>query len=938
MSKFIKVRGARTNCLQDVSVDIPCGKLVVISGRSGSGKSSLAIDTIFAEGQRQFLECQSLYSRQFVGQYPRADVDSVEGLPATVCCTQQNRGGSPRSTVGTLTEIHDFLRLLYARVGVVHCPGCGKEVRQKTPAEIADQVEGFAEGTRVMIATPLASEKNFEDQIRAVRRQGLLRVQIDGAIFDIDELPPGNLNPESVSAIVDRIIVRDDIRERLLKAIDVAAEFGGGQVWISHVDPASMEGDASIKSDPSRWSLDKHSTRYACGECEIEFSEVSPRLFSFNTAEGACRECEGLGLQLQFAVERLVDRKRSLADGAVVPWRELSASGLAARLKGLGAILDRCGFSVETNLSDVLEEAWGQFLNSTDKDAAGLFAVLRREIAITDDDDWYETLCSFEAEMNCEGCGGARLNRDANSVRFCGATPGELLSMPLDELADWFSKCESDFDGDAVEREAVSRIVGHINQRLECLTGMGISYLTLSRAADSLSGGELQRVRMCASLGSGLTGACYVLDEPSVGLHSRDSLRLEKTIRGLVDNGNSLIVVEHDTDLIRKADHVIDLGPGAGRAGGRVVAEGRPDELAAIEQSPTGEALASDVVVPVPQRRSVGDDARWLKVVGAEGFNLKKVDVRFPLGRLVCVSGVSGSGKSTLVNRTLGPALADHFGFFGRRPEPFSRLEGAEQIDKAIVVDQKPIGRSARSCPATFCGLLDPIRKLFSMTKLAKQRGFGIGRFSFNAKAGRCSDCLGHGYRQVKLDFMPGALVACETCRGGRYNRQTLAVRFGGLSMADVLELTVDEAREQFSEITKVMRTLDVMSSVGLGYLKLGQPAMTLSGGESQRLKLAKELSRAEDAHTLYLLDEPTRGLHVLDVRELLLVLQGLVEKGHSVIVIEHHLDMLKSADWLIDLGPDGGEAGGHVVAEGTPEDVAANEESLTGKFLRPLL
>ncbi len=868
-----------------------------------------------------------------------ADVDLVAGLPPTVCCAQQNSGGSPRSTVGTLTEIHDFLRLLFARVGVVHCYSCGQPITQNTAAEIADSIEALPEGSRVMIAAPLSGDESLSVKIKTVRRSGLLRVQLDTAVYDIDQLPPGELEPESVLAIVDRIIVREDIRERVLKAIDAATEIGEGGVIVSHIDPQAMEADPAIKSDPSQWHQARHSTRYACPGCDIEFSEVSPRLFSFNSAEGACLDCEGLGLQLRFDETRLVDRSRSLSEGAIVPWRDLSDREQKSKIKELTSILAELEFDADQPLSNLEPERWRKFLDHHEKKTPGLFALLQRDLSTTEDDAWFEALSSFERELACESCDGSRLNEQANSVRVMGASLNELLLMNLQQVTDWFKNTASNFDGDDVKTEAATRIIQQITKRLDCLMGIGVSYLTLSRGANSLSGGELQRVRMCASLGSGLTGACFVLDEPSVGLHARDSERLHQTIRGLVDNGNSIVVVEHDIQLIQLADHVIDIGPGSGSQGGRIVAQGAPAEIATVPESPTGMALANKVSIATPtQRRPVDDNCARLEIVGATGFNLKNVNVSFPLNRLVGVSGVSGSGKSTLVNRTLAPAISDQLGFMGRRPEPFQKLIGTESIEKLIVVDQKPIGRNAKSCPATFTGLFDEIRKVFAKTRIAKQRGFGIGRFSFNAKAGRCGTCFGHGFEKVKLDFMPDAWMKCKSCAGSRFNPQTLQATFAGLSIADVLELTVDQARERFASFAKMMRTLDVLDSVGLGYLRLGQPASTLSGGESQRIKLAKELARSELSHTLYLLDEPTRGLHVQDIRNLLDVLQGLVDRGHSVIVIEHHLDMLKAADWLIDLGPEGGEAGGQVVATGTPEQIAECRDSLTGKYLGSLL
>jgi len=936
MSKqsHIEVFGARTHCLKNFDIAIPQNQLVVICGRSGSGKSSLAIDTIFAEGQRQFLECQSIHSRQYFDQIPRADVDRIVGLPPTVCSKQQNSGGSPRSTVGTLTEVHDFLRVLFSQAGTVHCYQCGDAIEQATEIDICDAIEEFPEATRMMVLAPLVDDgMHLEKAIEIVRREGLLRIAVDDAIFDIEEAPP--LDPQqqyNFAAVVDRIIVRENVRERLLKAIDTASELGQGNVVVRFVTPEAMESDSSLKSDTTRWEKLKYSTRHACSSCNIVFSEVSPRLFSFNGPQGACSDCQGLGLQLRFDVDRVIDRSQSLIGGAVLPWKKLSSAKLKSTIAELGPLLQKLSIDPAVHLSAVEESCFQDLLESHEKGSLGIFAMLQRELATTDDDDRYEELSALECELPCQSCDGSRLNEQANSVRFGGKTIAEVLAMSLGESADWFRNVSASIDSPE-KQIAAEALVTEIQKRLEYLVESGVHYLTLGRGADSLSGGELQRVRMGASIGSGLANVCYVLDEPSVGLHARDGERLLKSLQTLKSNGNSLIVVEHDETVIRSADHVIDVGPGAGDLGGKVVSIGSPEEVAASDSSLTGDFLAGREQIEIPKRREV-DLSKAITIRGASGFNLKSIDVAIPLHRFVCVSGVSGSGKSTLINRTLAPAIQDHFGFFGRRPEPFDTIEGLEQIDKAILIDQKPIGRSAKSCPATFCGLWNPFRKVFSATRIAKQRGYGIGRFSFNAKAGRCDDCKGHGLRRIKMDFMPDMHVECETCKGRRFNIQTLQAKFGSLSIADVLELNVAQARERFENFAKITRILDVMLSVGLGYLKLGQSANTLSGGEAQRLKLAKELARSSEEHTLYLLDEPTRGLHFADVRDLLLVLQRLVEQGHSVVVIEHNLDVIKSADWVIDLGPDGGEAGGEVVACGTPEDLAKCERSVTGTFL----
>ncbi len=931
--RCIEVIGARTHCLKNIDIAIPQNQLVVICGRSGSGKSSLAIDTIFAEGQRQFLECQSIHSRHYFDQLPRADVDVIRGLPPTVCSKQQNAGGGPRSTVGTLTEVHDFLRVLFSQTGTVHCFQCGEVIEQKTEVDICDAIATLPESTRMMILAPLIGDRvTLESAITTIRRASLLKISIDGAVFDIEEAPP--LDPQEqheFAAVIDRIIVRDNARERLLKAIDAASELGQGNVVISYVTPDEVESDSSIRSDTIRWKQIRYSTRYACSNCGIAFPEMSSRLFSFNGPQGACPDCQGLGLQLRFDTERVIARSQSLADGAVMPWKGDSPAKLKSRIRDLEPLLQIIGIQSDQPLSALDEGSFRRLLESNTKELPGIFALLHRELATTDDDDRFEELASLERNLPCKSCDGSRLNLQANSVRFCGKSVAELVNMSIGETADWFRHVAD--QSEIPEAVAAKTIVHEIQKRLDFLLEVGVHYLSLGRGANSLSGGELQRVRMGASIGSGLANVCYILDEPSVGLHARDSERLLKSLQTLKSNGNSLIVVEHDETIIRDADHVIDVGPGAGDLGGNVVAAGTPAEIASHPESLTGKFLSSRERIETTPRRKV-DFAKAVTIREASGFNLKSIDVSIPLHRFVCISGVSGSGKSTFVNRTLAPAIQDHFGFFGRRPEPFGSIEGLEQIDKAILIDQKPIGRSAKSCPATFCGAWDHFRKIFTATRVAKQRGYGIGRFSFNSKAGRCDDCLGYGVRRVKMDFMPDQFVQCETCQGRRFNVQTLQARFGTLSIADVLDLNVTQARERFKNFAKITKILDVMLSVGLGYLKLGQPANTLSGGEAQRLKLAKELARSSETHTLYLLDEPTRGLHFADVRDLLLVLQRLVDQKHSVVVIEHNIDVLKNADWIIDLGPDGGEAGGEVVACGTPEEIAGCEHSKTGKFL----
>jgi excinuclease ABC subunit A len=924
-SGCIVISGARTNNLKNVSLTIPRQQLVVFTGRSGSGKSSLAIDTLFAEGQRQYIESLSIYSRQFFSQLPRADVDRIDGLQPTLAVAQHRFRSNRRSTVGTLTEIYDFLRLLMARAGEVHCSGCGELIQQQTPAEIRDRILDLPLRSKVMILSPVAVDQAgaHQDTIRSIRSEGLVRVRVDGEICDIENIPVLDPNKKhTIEAVADRIIVREGIEGRLLEAIDSAVRISSdGQVVCCWLPP-----------DETNWQEKLYSTRFACPACDIYYAEVQPRSFSFNSPLGACETCLGIGTFSQFEPDSVIDRRLSVADGAVIAWQRLPAAQRKKQSKWLEPILSYVGIDNDTPLSLLNDELFDQFMNRHSKDSPGLSLVLEKELATTTSEDRLDELESMRGEVACGECKGARVSRQARSIFLQGRHIGNLVNLPLIELANFFAGLEFQ---DEKHQAIAEPIVSEINHRLRFLQNVGVGYLSLGRAADSLSGGEHQRVRLAAAVGAGVTGVCFVLDEPSTGLHARDTQRLLETLRHIQSAGNSVVVVEHDDEMINSADHIVEIGPGAGTRGGEVVATGSPAEIKNSSDSLTGPFLSGENRIVRNSKREV-DLSKAIAIKGAAGNNLKNVDVDIPLEVLCVVSGVSGSGKSTLIAQTLVPAIRRHFELLSMKPAKHESISGLEQIDHFVVVDQKPIGRSPRACPATFCGLLDEFRKLFVATKAAKQLGFGKGRFTFNAKSGWCPNCHGLGHRKVEMSFMPDVFVKCEMCQGRRFNLQTLQVKFAGNSMADVLEMTIDEAAQAFNNFSKIKTVLDVLVDVGLGYLKLGQSATTLSGGEAQRLKLARQLAvQATDVRkTLFILDEPTSGLHSADVQSLLNVLDRLVQSGHSVLVIEHHLDVIRNADWVIDLGPDGGEAGGHVIAACRPIDLPQATDSITGRWL----
>ncbi|MEL7499116.1 MAG: excinuclease ABC subunit UvrA [Planctomycetota bacterium] len=948
----VQIRGARTHNLKNVDCDIPRGQLVVVTGPSGSGKSSLAFDTLFAEGQRQFMESMSLFSRQFFRQLPRPDVDRVSGIEPTLCLDQTRHRSTRRSTVGTITEIYDYLRLLMARAGSIHCSGCGSPIEQHTPYQIRDHVMALPAESKLMVLAPILDETgSSKSVIQQVRTAGLVRVRLDGDIFDIEQLPPLHPSkPHAIEAVTDRIIVRSGIEDRLLEAIDAAVRIS----TTASVTCCWLE-KGQDRSGP--WNEQTFSTRYACAECNITYQEVEPRSFSFNSPFGACPDCEGLGATIQFDSDLVLDWNLSLQEGAIIPWRSLTASSRTRQLAALNPVLKKHLVEPNVPLGEQDRAAVLRCFSDGDKQTPGIGIQLQKELATTSSDERLDELEAFQDRIVCSSCRGSRVNNQARSVFLNEMHIGHLVDSPIEGLAAELDQSLASLT-DANQRSIAQPIVEEIQHRLKFLNKVGVGYLTLGRSAETLSGGEHQRVRLANSIGAGVTNVMFVLDEPSIGLHAKDTRCLIEAFQELRQQGNSLVVVEHDLDVVRAADSLIDMGPAAGERGGTIVAQGTPEDVAVNANSVTGKYLGDEFVQRSwTQKTRSMEPQRSIRIRQASGHNLRGIDVRIPLGQLVCVTGVSGSGKSTLVQGTLAPMIKRHLGLTCPRPEPVGGIDGLEQIGSVLVVDQKPIGRTPRACPATFCGLMDPIRKLFAATKQAKRLGFGAGRFSFNSKSGWCTSCRGLGHRKVEMGMMPDVFVTCDVCHGQRYNLQTLQVRFGGLNVAEVLQLSVDEARSTFSNFESLHQVLVQLSEVGLGYLRLGQSGTTLSGGEAQRIKLAAELSKhrvtlrgnvtkpqsstPQSAGTtpvgdvtLYVLDEPTTGLHLLDVERLVGVLHSLVDAGNSVIVVEHHLEVMAASDWIIDLGPEGGAAGGSVVGEGTPQQIS-ELSTHTGRELR---
>lgn len=934
----IRIRGARTHNLKDIDLDLPQGRLVVITGLSGSGKSSLAFDTLLAEGQRQYIESLSIYARQFFDQMERPDVDVIEGLQPTVAVSQHAASGNPRSTVATVTEIYDYLRVLMARTAEVACPECGQPIAQQTPAEIQQEIAALPEATKVMILAPMVRGRKGKhaDVMERIRKEGFLRVRIDGVSYEVEHAPELTAQKlHDVEAVVDRVIVRDGIESRLAESVRLALKHGEGALRIAYLTPAAQSevngsNTREVTAD-NGWQERVFNTQYSCPDCKVSLVEVEPRTFSFNSPYGACPECDGLAAREGFDPELVApDLSLSLADGAVAPWRGASAAARTKQRKLLGEFLNRHKVLMDTPLDQWSKAARQQLLQGDGAKFPGLLAHLEMDYANAKRDSVRTRLAEFRGAARCPACDGARLCDEARACRLAGLAIHEITGQTVDQASGFFDQLSFPPSLTPVGEPLVREIC----KRLKFLQQVGLGYLTLDRPADTLSGGEMQRVRLATSIGSGLVGVLYILDEPSIGLHPRDNDRLIESLRQLQRQGNTVLIVEHDEAMIRAADFLVDMGPGAGNRGGAVVAHGTPSEVAANPDSVTGRYLSGQLENADRVKRRRPAKTRQLEIEGASLHNLKNVDVSIPLGLLTCVTGVSGSGKSSLIIDTLALALARRLHNAGRRPGPLRALRGAAKLERLIHVDQAPIGRTPRSNPATYTGIFDDIRRVFAGTKQAKQLGYKLGRFSFNTKGGRCEQCQGQGVQRIEMRFLPDMFVTCPACRGKQFNRQTLAVRYRDQTIADVLEMSIDRATDFFENHASMHRMLKSLSDVGLGYLTLGQRSTTLSGGEAQRIKLAAELGRPSSGATLYILDEPTTGLHADDVVRLLQVLHGLVDLGHSVLVIEHNLDVARAADWIIDLGPEGGAGGGQVVVAGTPEDVADCQESLTGQWL----
>jgi len=951
----ITVRGAREHNLKDVDLELPRDALIVFTGLSGSGKSSLAFDTIYAEGQRRYVESLSAYARQFLGQMDKPDVDFIDGLSPAISIDQKSTSRNPRSTVGTITEIYDYLRLLYARIGQPHCPNCGQPIARQTAEQIVDQVHELPFGTRFQVLAPVVRGRKGEQAalFQQLRTEGYARVRVDGEVLPLEEVTKLEKNRKhTVEVVVDRLVQKEDLRRRLSDSIETALQLADGVAMIEVLPTREAIEEAREAGTPEPEAEElTFSEHLACTNCGVSYDQLAPRSFSFNSPYGACETCSGLGTRLMVDPELVLgDESLSVEEGVILPWGTGIQSNYYRQL--LRATVQHLGADPATPWRDLPETVRDGVLHGTDDrvqvsytnrygrrrsyraNIEGVLASLRRRHRETESDHVRSQIEQYMQEVPCPACAGKRLKPIVLAVTVGGLSIAELTSRSIAE-ADAFVR-----DLELTEREQLigARVLKEIRARLRFLLDVGLEYLTLNRAAGTLSGGEAQRIRLATQIGAGLVGVLYVLDEPSIGLHQRDNGRLIETLLRLRDLGNTLIVVEHDQATIEAADHVVDIGPGAGEHGGEIVHEGSVEGLKRLtRRSLTGAYLAGERSVPIPLSRRPGS-GRAIAVFGASANNLQDVDVSFPLGTFTCVTGVSGSGKSSLVNEILSRALMRHVYGSRQRPGAHRRIEGLEHVDKAVVVDQSPIGRTPRSNPATYTGLFDHVRKLFASTPEAKVRGYQPGRFSFNVKGGRCEACKGDGTLRIEMHFLPDVYVPCEVCKGRRYDRETLEVHYKGRSIAEVLEMPVEEALEFFTNIPPIASHLQTLDDVGLGYVRLGQPATTLSGGEAQRVKLASELRKRATGQTVYILDEPTTGLHFEDIRRLLDVLHRLVDKGNTVIVIEHNLDVIKTADHLLDLGPEGGNAGGRVLVAGTPEDIAATPDSYTGKFLREVL
>ena len=933
----IIIHGARAHNLKNIDITIPKNKLVVVTGLSGSGKSSLAFDTLYAEGQRRYVESLSAYARQFLGQMDKPDVDSIDGLSPAISIDQKTTSHNPRSTVGTVTEINDFLRLLWARVGTPICPNDNIPITSQSPEQMVDRVLELPARTRLQILSPVVRDKKGTQKkvFEAIKREGFVRIQVDGETYDLDSVPELDKNKKhTVNVVIDRIIIKEGIRSRLFDSFESALRLSDGYA-IADV----------IGGDPIPFS-----EQYACPICGFTVGELEPRLFSFNAPTGACPECEGLGLKLEVDIDLVVpDQTKTLKEGAIVPWNPISSQYYPQMLE---QFCKSVGIDMDTPFNKLSKKQQQQILygngetpfhfhyendfggiRDVDVPFEGVINNISRRYRETNSDFTREQMRKYMTELPCPICHGYRLNQRALAVKIDGQNIGEVSALPISDSLEFFKNIKLS----AQKNEIAKPILKEIIDRLTFMKNVGVEYLTLSRSARTLSGGEAQRIRLATQIGSNLSGVMYVLDEPSIGLHQRDNDRLIESLKAMRDLGNTLVVVEHDEDTMRAADYIVDIGPGAGENGGQVMAAGTPKQIMRSRKSLTGQYLSGKKFIPVPQERR-GGNGKKITITGAAENNLKDITVDFPLGEFICVTGVSGSGKSTLVNMILKRVLAQKLNNNSAKPGKYKSISGVENIEKVINIDQSPIGRTPRSNPATYTGVFDDIRELFAQTNQAKMRGYTKGRFSFNVKGGRCEACRGDGIIKIEMNFLPDVYVPCEVCHGTRYNSETLEVEYKGKNIAEVLNMTVSEALEFFSAIPKIKRKLQTIEDVGLGYVHLGQPATTLSGGEAQRMKLAAELHRQSHGKSFYILDEPTTGLHMDDIKRLLAVLQRLVDAGNTVLVIEHDLDVVKSADWLIDLGPEGGAGGGNVVATGTPEQVAEVKGSYTGKYLKEML
>ena len=946
MLKNISIRGAREHNLKNVDVEIPRDTLTVLTGLSGSGKSSLAFDTIYAEGQRRYVESLSAYARQFLELMQKPDVDHIEGLSPAISIEQKTTSKNPRSTVGTVTEIYDYLRLLFARVGVPYSPATGLPIESQTVSQMADRILALPEGTRLYLNAPIVRGRKgeYRKELAELQKKGFQRAKVDGKYYELSATPALDKKlKHDIEIVVDRIVVKKDIGNRLPDSIETALGLADGLLFAEFAD--EKEKDGSQKQIV-------FSSKFACPVSGFTIAEIEPRLFSFNNPHGACPECDGLGTQNYFDEDLVVpDESLTLKKGAIAPWAKNSSPYY---LQTLEALARHYKFSMNEPWEDLPKKVRDVILHGsgeeeikftyddgmrrydTKKPFEGVITNMDRRYSETDSAWMQEELEKYQSEAPCEVCNGYRLKPEALSVKIGGLHVGQVCEQSIRDADGWFRDIDKKLNKQ--QQEIAVRILKEIRARLKFLNNVGLDYLSLSRASGTLSGGESQRIRLASQIGSGLTGVLYVLDEPSIGLHQRDNAKLLESLKGLRDMGNTVIVVEHDEDAIRQADHVIDMGPGAGVHGGHIIAEGTPADIMASKKSLTGKYLTGAENIPIPATRRKATHNRWLKVVGARGNNLKNVTAEIPLGTLTCITGVSGGGKSTLTIETLFKAASRKLSQSREHPAPHDRVEGLEFLDKIIDIDQSPIGRTPRSNPATYTGAFTPIRDWFAELPESKARGYAPGRFSFNVKGGRCEACQGDGVIQIEMHFLPDVYVQCDVCKGKRYNRETLEVKFRDHSISDVLDMTVEAGAELFKAVPSIAEKLETLKRVGLGYVAIGQQATTLSGGEAQRVKLSKELSRRATGRTLYILDEPTTGLHFHDVKKLLEVLQELVDAGNTVVVIEHNLEVIKTADWIIDLGPEGGDGGGEIVASGTPEDVAKAARSYTGQYLKPLL